>query len=365
MSADSAGPSEPSEARRLTHPFLLVALLGGILGACVNLGLAGAVHFGKGWNPLAAIFLGTMANQIFHFLYYSVVLANRELRWRVAPPLQLLLYVAVAATASGLLWIFLRLGAPLAPAAIGVLIALSLANGLLIRIVSFSNARLAEIEYRAMDESYYDDHTDAGKVGRFRSWFHRSRFIQLTKFVDEHYRPGMRIADLGCGNCWWNTGALPVTGVDINEKMLAWAQRHRRVQEFQVCADLARTGLPDASFDIVVMSETLEHLLALHETVAEVRRILKPGGVFLITVPYDFFLSPFFILFNIHCVIQGFLLGSVYHKYRCGHIHHFTKRRLGILLREHAFRRTRQFVVNGMTLYAAALKETDPAHGSA
>jgi hypothetical protein len=55
----------------------------------------------------------------------------------------------------------------------------------------------------------------------------------------------------------------------------------------------------------------------------------------------------------------------VYHKYRCGHINHFTKRRLGGLLAESGFRRTRQFVVNGMTLYAAGVKETDPVHDGA
>ncbi|HEV3026650.1 MAG TPA: methyltransferase domain-containing protein, partial [Planctomycetota bacterium] len=115
-------------------------------------------------------------------------------------------------------------------------------------------------------------------------------------------------------------------------------------------------GLPEAAFDLVVMSETLEHLLPLGAVLAEVRRVLKPQGVFLITVPYDFFLSPFFILFNLHCVFQGYVRGSRYHKYRCGHINHFNKRRLRRLLEEHGFRMTRVFVVNGMTLYAAAEK---------
>jgi ubiquinone/menaquinone biosynthesis C-methylase UbiE len=362
MAPDKAGPPE---ARRLVHPFALIFFFGGILGAAINLGLAAGLYYRGGIHPLLAIFLGTLANQIFHFLYYSVVFVNREIRWRGAPGWHFLLYVAAAASSSALLWIFLKAGLGPVPSAIAVLGVLSLANAFLVRIVHFSTARLAAIEYQAMDESYYDDHTDAGKVGRFRAWFHRSRFVRLTQFVDEHYRPGMSLADLGCGNCWWNTGSLPVTGVDINEKMLGWAQRHGRVKDFRVCTDLSRTSLPENHFDVVVMSETLEHLLQLVETVNEVRRILKPGGVFLVTVPYDFFLSPFFILFNIHCVIQGYLLGSVYHKYRCGHINHFTKRRLRRLLAENGFRETREFVVNGMTLYAAAVKETERAHAGA
>jgi SAM-dependent methyltransferase len=175
----------------------------------------------------------------------------------------------------------------------------------------------------------------------------------------------MEIADLGCGNCWWNTSQLPVTGVDINEKMLQWAKRNQRVREYRVAADLSRTGLPDSTYDLVVMSETLEHLLPLREVLAEVRRILKPEGTFLITVPYDFFLSPFFILFNVHCFFQGYFRGSRYHKFRCGHINHFNKRRLRRLLAESGFRVTREFIVNGMTLYASADRAPGGSHGAA
>ena len=39
-------------------------------------------------------------------------------------------------------------------------------------------------------------------------------------------------------------------------------------------------------------------LANLDETIAEVRRILKPDGKYLVTVPYDLFLYAFFILFN-------------------------------------------------------------------
>ena len=41
--------------------------------------------------------------------------------------------------------------------------------------------------------------------------------------------------------------------------MLGWAQRHGRVRDFRVCTDLADTGLPARTYDMVVMPETLEH----------------------------------------------------------------------------------------------------------
>lgn len=355
-------PSPPAGTKRLKHPDILVFLLGGLAGAAINLGLASAARYGLGWDPRVSVFAGTLANEIFHYLYYSVVFVNQEVRWRMKATSLLVLYVVVAAASSGLMWGILAIGIGFLPGVLLVLGILSAGNALLNRMATFASSSLAAVEYREMDESYYDDHTDIAKVGWFRAWFHGSRFARLTGFVQEFFREGMAIADLGCGNCRWNTPHLPVTGVDINEKMLAWAQRHQHLRDYRVCPDLRRTGLPDGAFDLVVMSETLEHLLDLEEVLSEVRRILKPDGVFLITVPYDFFLSLWFILFNVHCMYQGYVKGSRYHRVRCGHINHFTKRRLRRLLEENGFRMTRIFVVNGLTLYASAEKGSPPSH---
>jgi len=198
-------------------------------------------------------------------------------------------------------------------------------------------------------------------VNWFRAWFHSSRFDRLRKFVEEHHRDGMNIADLGCGNCLWNTNSLPVAGVDINENMMRHALEQRRLAEYHVRSDLADTRLAENSFDIVVMSETLEHLLDPPRVLAEVHRILKNDGVFLITVPYDIFLGPFFVLFNINCLYQGYVKGSIYHRYRCGHVNHFTKSRLRKVMNDAGWRVQRLDVVNGLSLYAAAKKTVPPS----
>ena len=49
--------------------------------------------------------------------------------------------------------------------------------------------------------------------------------------------------------------------------------------------DLSRLTYPDASFDLVITSETLEHVPDLNRALAEIRRVLVPGGVHLFTVP--------------------------------------------------------------------------------
>jgi SAM-dependent methyltransferase len=289
--------------------------------------------------------------------YYSFLFVIRDTRGMPSVFVQLLEYAMVAAGGTGLLALF-HFFLPLNFEAsvffsIGVL---SFLNILLVRVSPLGSARLAHVEYRDMPGTFYDDQTDFTQVGRFRAWFHVSRFQKLKRFVATYYKPGMQIADLGCGNCWWNTDQWPVTGVDTNWRMVSWALQHGRLQAYRISDDLAATRLPDKSFDVVVMSETLEHLFNLKDVLREVRRILKDDGHFLITIPYDIFLGPFFVLFNLNCVYQGYVKGSKYHRYRCGHIHHFSVRRLRSALAEVGLRLEKFHIVNGLTLFARAVK---------
>jgi SAM-dependent methyltransferase len=56
------------------------------------------------------------------------------------------------------------------------------------------------------------------------------------------------------------------------------------------CADLCRNNenIPAERFDIVVCTEVLEHVLNPFAAVAEIRRVLKPGGLLLASSPFNF-----------------------------------------------------------------------------
>jgi SAM-dependent methyltransferase len=342
-------------SNRLRHPDILVVLLGGLLGLILNLGTAVLLYRTFGLGPLVSFFLSTLANELFHHFYYDVVYVNQEVKFKLALHIRWALYILVAVLGMGIVGVFFyKFQWPYELSVLWAIFILSAINVVLVRISTFSSAEMAEVEYCEMNESYYDDMTDETKVSKFRAWYHRSRYVKLTKFIMSHYKPKMKVADLGCGNCWWNTERVPVSGVDINEKMLKWAKRNGRLRAFKVSADLSKTGLPSKSQDIVIMSEVLEHLAEHKPVLDEVKRILKPGGTFLMTVPYDFFLGPFFILFNINCLWMGYVKGSVYHRYRCGHINHFTKGRLRETLQKNGLELTELHVVNGLLLYGAA-----------
>lgn len=175
-------------------------------------------------------------------------------------------------------------------------------------------------------------------------------------FIADYYQPGMKIADLGCGSCSWNTDGFPVTGIDINENMIRRAYENNRLVDYHVAKNLALTNLPSNSFDIIVMSETLEHVANIEEVLVEVKRVLKDNGTFIITVPYDLFLGPFFILFNLNCLYMGYIRGSIYHRFRCGHINHFTKRRLVNIIETNGFAVNKMSIVNWLLIYTAAQK---------
>lgn len=104
-----------------------------------------------------------------------------------------------------------------------------------------------------------------------------------------------RILDLGCGNGQWlrtlvQWGARPehVTGIDMLPDRVAAARRLCAPGTRVTCGDAAATGLPDASFDLVLQFTVFTSILApalRRQVAAEMRRVLRPDGLI---VWYDF-----------------------------------------------------------------------------
>ncbi len=113
-------------------------------------------------------------------------------------------------------------------------------------------------------------------------------------------RPGSRVLDLGCGGGRhafeaWRRGAT-VVALDRSEAelkevravvggMLAAGELHDGAPGGAVNADALAIGAPDAAFDAVIASEVLEHVWDDTGALAELVRVLRPGGRLAVTVP--------------------------------------------------------------------------------
>lgn len=130
-------------------------------------------------------------------------------------------------------------------------------------------------------------HTIEDQIEENHWWFvgRRVLFARLLKKLP--LPADARVLDLGCGtganlrllkeNTTWQ-----VTGLDYSGHALAYCAAKGLPPGVQ--SDACRLPFADASFDLLLLTDILEHVdddLAL----AEVRRVLKPGGLALVVVP--------------------------------------------------------------------------------
>ena len=71
----------------------------------------------------------------------------------------------------------------------------------------------------------------------------------------------------------------------IDQNIIATSMRRRSNIKRIEFDDMTRSSLPDSSYSCVVAVEVLEHVELDHQFVKEVYRVLKPGGIFLMTTP--------------------------------------------------------------------------------
>jgi SAM-dependent methyltransferase len=161
------------------------------------------------------------------------------------------------------------------------------------------------------DEDLNRELGNRGKLARAGLWFNppvvvrfdknEAHSIGISERILEHMfvhtrlpKPPAQVLDLGCSE---SVSALEmasfgfdVTGVDLRDLPL----EHPSFR--MVRADIAQLPFDAANFDVVVSLSTIEHVgldwygaeqkgTDMH-VAAEVQRVLRPGGLFLLTVPY-------------------------------------------------------------------------------
>lgn len=124
-------------------------------------------------------------------------------------------------------------------------------------------------------------------------WWYRVRRELVHDILLNYFghRTNLRLIDIGCG-----TGALTkeleqygeCTGIDFSEQAVDFC-RARGVRDVRL-GSVEATGFEANTFDVVLCLDVLEHIPNDTKGIAEIKRILKPGGVAIIFVPVFTFL---------------------------------------------------------------------------
>jgi SAM-dependent methyltransferase len=132
--------------------------------------------------------------------------------------------------------------------------------------------------------------TSAATYEAWARTFHGSAFSRRTAashaaFLLPSLAPGQRVLDLGCGPGGITRGLADavspsgeVVGVDADEVYLELARAAVPAARFER-ADAADLPFDDDSFDVAFLSAVLQHVASPEAVLAEVRRVVRPGGV--------------------------------------------------------------------------------------
>lgn len=98
---------------------------------------------------------------------------------------------------------------------------------------------------------------------------------------------GKRLLDLGTGvGRLWAYAPADVVGFAVDPSMIGVAQAKHRRPDLTVSASIGECLPYDTGFfDVVVAADTLEHMLDLPAALAEIHRVLKPGGALSASLP--------------------------------------------------------------------------------
>lgn len=105
--------------------------------------------------------------------------------------------------------------------------------------------------------------------------------LKHLKVLDFACGPGRVIAELAGA-----TASCTLHGSDIDAQAIAWASQHlSSLAPFSTNTTSAPANYPDDTFDVIYSVSLFTHLdeAAQDEWLAEMRRLLKPGGVLLAT----------------------------------------------------------------------------------
>jgi ubiquinone/menaquinone biosynthesis C-methylase UbiE len=138
-----------------------------------------------------------------------------------------------------------------------------------------------------LGHGYEEEYFRTNRAKYLERWDHRVRKCRNQLLACLEYAPHARdVLDIGCSAGYVleaaRTLGLTPAGVDCSTFAVQLCRERGYRAEL---GDLTQLPLPDASFDIVTLKHTLEHVQHPMRGLREISRVLRPGGVAFLIVP--------------------------------------------------------------------------------
>lgn len=116
-----------------------------------------------------------------------------------------------------------------------------------------------------------------------------ARLVQAMTIIRQRIPPGERVLDLGCGagrttarlTLHYETHAIDISPLNV------YRTRNRAPDAHVKCAPAGRLPYPDAHFAAVLLLDVFEHVRSERAVLHEVSRVLRPGGLLILSVPHS------------------------------------------------------------------------------
>lgn len=153
----------------------------------------------------------------------------------------------------------------------------------------------------------------------YKRFFYGSRFDAVLGALDA--QAGEEIVDLGCGSGLYSRKLVElgakVTATEFAPSSLAQAESNLGPLADQVdfhLEDVQELTFPDARFDKVLLTEVIEHVPRPDRAIAETARVLRPGGLLVVSTPSRF--SPMNLAYGLKRRVRRYGFNE--------HLHEFT-----------------------------------------
>jgi 2-polyprenyl-3-methyl-5-hydroxy-6-metoxy-1,4-benzoquinol methylase len=186
-----------------------------------------------------------------------------------------------------------------------------------------------------MNRSGRDDIEDYGWISTEPSRAHAYLWPSVARLLEGRVNVGDSILDIGCGNGFLAAElakcGFRVSGIDASRDGVMLARRAYPDIRFEVASVYDDLSFLGTKWDAVVSTEVIEHLYYPRKLLQGARRVLKPGGVLVLSTPY-------------HGYVKNLAL-SVFDKWDehhdvfwdGGHIKFFSQQSLSRMLLEEGF----------------------------